>query len=153
MGCFRQSSRFCWRRIPLESLQRLRRKRMTHPLVMKTNQAQKCCKQLDGALKVHIGRLSAKGMRTNILTWGRRMLISTLTWVSNMRMSTLVLVRPMRISTLVLVGLTQISTDASHRELNRSFFVIMPPTVSMRAVHLEAHSERRFCVQVAKYLL
>merc|ERR1711920_197038 len=142
MGCFRQSSRFCWRKIPLEALQRLRKKRMTHPQVMKTNQAQKCCKQLDGALKVHIGRLSAKGMRTNILTWGRPM-----------RISTLVLVRPMRISTLVLVGLTQISTDASHRELNRSFFVIMPPTASMRAVHLEAHSERRFCVQVARYLL
>merc|ERR1712087_309740 len=122
--------------------------------VMKTNQAQKCCKQLDGALKVHIGRLSAKGMRTNILKWGRRMQISTRTWVSNMQMSTLVLVRPMQISTLVLVGLTQTSTDASHRQLNRSFFVNMPPTASRRAVHLEAHSERRrFCVQVAKYLL
>merc|ERR1712151_827696 len=74
--CFRQSSRFCWRGIPLEGLQRLRRERMTHPQVMKTNQAQKCCKQLYGALKVHIGRLSAKGMRTNILKWGRRMQIS-----------------------------------------------------------------------------
>merc|ERR1712050_236313 len=111
----------------------------THPPVMKTNQAQKCCKQLDGALKVHIGRLSAKGMRTNILEWGRRMQISTLAWVSNMQ-----------IITLVLVGLTQTSMDASHRELNRSFFVNMPPTTSMRAVHLEAHSERRFCVQVAE---
>merc|ERR1712050_800314 len=59
----------------------------------------------------------------------------------------------MRISTLVLVGLTQTSTDASHREPNRSFFVNMPPTASMRAVHLEAHSERRFCVQVTEYLL
>merc|ERR1712137_1429999 len=104
-----------------------------------------CCKQLDGALKVHGGRLSAKGMRTNILEWGRRMQISTLAWVSNMQIIILVLVRPMRISTLVLVGLTQTSTDASHRELNRSFFVNMPPTASMRAVHLEAHSERRFC--------
>merc|ERR1711920_1137359 len=152
MGCFRQSCRFCWRKIPLEALQRLRKKRMTHPQVMKTNQAQKCCKQLDGALKVHIGRLWAKGMRTNILKWGRRTQISTRTWVSNMQMSTLVLVRPMRISTLVLVGLTQTSTDASHRELNRSFFVNVPPTTSMCAVHLEAHSERRFCVQVAEYL-
>merc|ERR1712217_961066 len=150
--CSRQSSRFCWRRIPLEGLQRLRRERMTHPQVMKTNQAQKCCRQLDGALKVHIGRLSAKGMRTNILKWGRRMQISTRAWVSNMQMSTLVLVRPMRISTLVLVGLTQTSTDASHRELNRSFFVNMPPTASMRAVHMEAHSARRFCVQVAENL-
>merc|ERR1712039_375903 len=80
---------------------------------------------------VHIGRMG-----------GRRMQISTLALVSNMRMST-----------LVLVGLTQTSTDASHRELNRSFFVNMPPTASMRSVHLEAHSERRFCVQVAEYLL
>merc|ERR1712003_129750 len=90
---------------------------MTHSQVMKTNQSQKCCKQLDGALKVHIGRLSAKDMRTNILKWGRRTQISTLTLVSNMRMSTLVLVRP-----------TQTSTDASHRELNRSFFVNVPLT-------------------------
>merc|ERR1712066_958666 len=150
---FRQSSRFCWRRIPLEGLQRFRKKRMLHPQAMKTNQAQRCCKQLDGALKVHIGRLSAKGMRTNILKWGRRMQISTLAWVSNMQIITLVLVRPMRINTLVLVGLTQTSTDASHRELNRSFFVNMPPTASMRSVNLEAHSERRFCVHAAKYLL
>merc|ERR1712039_1040778 len=69
-----------------------------------------------------------------------------------MQISTLALVRHGRISTLVLVGLTQTSTDASHRELNRSFFVNMPPTASMRAVHMEAHSARRFCVQVAENL-
>merc|ERR1712187_286075 len=99
--------------------QRLRRERMTLPQLMKTNQAQKCCKKLDGALKVHTGRLSAKGMRTNILEWGRRM---------------------------------QTSTHASHRDLNRSSFVNMPPTASMRSVHLEAHSARRFCVHVAENL-
>merc|ERR1712151_845499 len=124
-------------------------KRMTHPQVMKTDQAQKCCKQLDGALKVHIGRLSAKDMLTNILKWGRRTQISTLTLVSNMRMSTLVLVRPMRMTTLVLVGLTQTNTDASHRELNRSLFVNMPPTASICVVHFEAHRERRLCVPIA----
>merc|ERR1712151_587887 len=128
-------------------------KRMTRPQLMKANQAQKCCKLLDGALKVHIGRRSAKGMRTNILTWGRRMLMSILIWVSNMRMSTLVLVRLMRMSTLVLVRLMQTSMGASRRELNSSFFVEMPSAASIRAAHLEDHSERRLCVPLAKYLL
>merc|ERR1712192_193208 len=118
----------------------------------RTKQAQTCCKMLDGVLKEHTGRPSAKDMRTNILIWAKSTLMSILTWGSNMRMSTLVLVRLMRMSTLVLVKLTQTSMDANHRELNRSFSVYMPPTASLLAVRLEAHSERRLCVPVASYL-
>merc|ERR1712192_165009 len=107
----------------------------------RTKQAQTCCKMLDGVLKEHTGRPSAKDMRTNILIWAKSTLMSILTWGSNMRMSTLVLVK-----------LTQTSMDANHRELNRSFSVYMPPTASLLAVRLEAHSERRLCVPVASYL-
>merc|ERR1712217_950655 len=116
---------------------------------MTTKLAQKCCKLLDGVLKVHIGRLSAKDMRTNTLEWDRRMQISILIWAKSTLMSILTWGSNMPMSTLVLVRLTQTSTDANHRELNRSFFVYMPPTASVRAVHVEAHSERRLLARFA----